>query len=220
MNPSIVSHQQLYDLLFEAYGPQHWWPAKTAVAMMVGVILVQNSTWTQAAKVVDVLAEHNYLSWRRLRDVDEQTLWDLLRPAGYFRVKTKRLKAVASFVGQYDDDLGRLFALEPAMLRVKLLTVNGVGKESADSIICYGAKQPVFVVDAYTRRLFYRLGWVGERAGYDEIQELVHENMAMEQTLLGEYHALIVSHVKEQCKVRPICSGCPIIFCPRYHNSR
>jgi endonuclease III related protein len=188
--------------------------------MMVGVILVQNSTWTQAAKVVDVLAEHNYLSWRRLRDAKEQAMWDLLRPAGYFRVKTKRLKALANFLGQYNDDVEKLFALEPALLRVKLLTVNGVGKESADSIICYGAKQPVFVVDAYTRRLFSRLGWVGERAGYDEIQKLVHGNMVMEQSVLGEYHALIVNHVKEQCRVRPLCLDCPIIFCPDNSQSK
>jgi endonuclease III related protein len=104
-------------------------------------------------------------------------------------------------------------------LRRRLLTVNGVGKETADSILCYGAKRPIFVVDSYTRRLFSRLGWVGEKAGYDEMQVLVHGGVVMEAALLGEYHALIVHHAKEHCRVRPVCSGCPISFC-RQHPSK
>jgi endonuclease III related protein len=206
--------KQLYDQLYAAYGPQHWWPAETVVGMMAGAILVQNTAWTQAAKAVESLDANGCLSWQSLQAVDDETLWELIRPAGYFRVKSKRLKALARFMVGYDD-LEQLFNLPTTELRRQLLTVNGVGKETADSIICYGAKQPIFVVDAYTYRLFSRLGWVGEESSYDEMQSLVHGGMEMESDLLGEYHALIVCHAKERCRVRPLCAGCPISFCPQ-----
>ncbi|MBF0194325.1 MAG: endonuclease [Magnetococcales bacterium] len=205
--------QKLFDVLYGAYGPQHWWPAKSIEAMMVGVILVQNTAWTQAAKVVDVLDANNSLTWQALRDIEDEKLWQWLRPAGYFRVKSQRLKALAKFMAGYDDKIDKLFTLETSELRSKLLQVNGVGKESADSIICYGAKREVFVVDTYTRRLFVRLGWISEKAGYDEIQKLVHNNINKQADIFNEYHALIVQHAKEHCLKKPSCNNCPVKFC-------
>ena len=216
---AAANPNQLFMRLLAAYGPQQWWPAKTVFGMMVWAILVQNTAWTQAAKAVEVLADNDALAASALREHKDETLWGWIRPAGYFRVKTKRLKALAAFLADYDDDLERLFALETMELRNALLSINGVGKETADSIVCYGAKRPMFVVDAYTRRLFSRLGWVGEKAGYDEIQLLVHGGVAMEGELLGEYHALIVRHAKEHCRVRPLCMGCPLAFCPRHSSA-
>ncbi len=211
-NSTHSGPMELYESLYAAYGPQHWWPAKSVMEMMVGAILVQNTAWTQAAKAVDALAANNLLSADGLLGVDDEILWGLIRPAGYFRVKARRLKSLAAFLAGYDD-LGDLFSLETMELRRRLLRVNGVGKETADSIICYGARQPIFVVDAYTYRLFSRIGWVGEESDYDEMQELVHGSVPMETKLLGEFHALIVRHAKEHCRVRPVCNGCPVEFC-------
>ncbi|MBF0445780.1 MAG: endonuclease [Magnetococcales bacterium] len=210
--------QKLFKVLYGAYGPQHWWPAKSMEAMMVGVILVQNTAWTQAAKVVDSLDANNCLSWQALRDIDDETLWQWLRPAGYFRVKSRRIKALAHFMASYSDSVTELFTLETADLRNQLLKVNGVGKESADSIICYGAGRHVFVVDTYTRRLFTRLGWVDEKIGYDELQHLVHSNIVKAKKpggieIFNEFHALIVRHAKEHCHKRPSCNKCPVKFC-------
>jgi endonuclease III related protein len=205
--------QKLFNVLYGAYGPQHWWPAKSIEAMMVGVILVQNTAWTQAAKVVESLEKNNCLSWQALRDIDDETLWQWLRPAGYFRVKSRRIKALAYFMAGFDDSLAKLFTLDTPELRRQLLSVNGVGKESADSIVCYGAKRSVFVVDTYTRRLFSRLGWVDEKFGYDEIQLLVHSNIDKNADIFNEFHALIVRHAKEHCQKRPSCENCPVNFC-------
>lgn len=208
--------QRLYHHLYEAYGPQHWWPAKTVMGMMIGAILVQNTAWTQAAKAVDILSDQGALNPETLRTLPDETLWEWVRPAGYFRVKTARLKALARFLEEYDDDLDRLFALDTETLREKLLGVYGIGKETADSILCYGAQRPYFVVDAYTRRLFSRLGWVGEKASYDQMQSIVHGEMARQTDLFGEFHALIVIHAKAHCRVRPGCAGCPVAFCPSH----
>ncbi|MBF0381512.1 MAG: endonuclease [Magnetococcales bacterium] len=207
--------QKLFEMLFKAYGPQHWWPSKSTEAMMVGVVLVQNTTWTQAAKVVDVLEKNSSLNWQALRDIDDETMWQWLRPAGYFRVKARRLKFLAHFMAGFNDSLTSLFSLETTELRKQLLGVNGIGKESADSIVCYGANRDVFVVDTYTKRLFSRLGWVGQNASYDEIQLLIHNSRAKDKNIFNEFHALIVRHAKEHCLKRPNCEGCPVNFCSK-----
>ncbi|MBF0178916.1 MAG: endonuclease [Magnetococcales bacterium] len=205
----------LYEALFGAHGPQHWWPAPTVPAMMAGAMLVQNTAWIGAARAVERLGEAGLLdSWSCLLAAPDEQVWELVRPAGYFRVKTVRLKALAAFMEAYGGAHERLFGLETSALRRALLTVAGVGKETADSIVCYAAGRPVFVVDAYTRRIFARLGWVGPKAGYDEMQELIHAHFPGDAHLLGELHALLVRHAKEHCRVRPRCEGCPVGFCP------
>jgi endonuclease III related protein len=208
----------LYQRLYTAYGPQYWWPAKSVMGMVCGAILVQNTAWTQAAKAVDSLEFNNALNAVVIRNTADEILWEWIRPAGFFRVKTARLKAFAHFLERYQDDFERLFRLETPELRHQLLGVYGVGKETADSILCYGAHRPIFVADSYTRRLFSRLGWVGEKGGYDEMQNLVHGGVEREVGLLGEYHALIVRHAKEFCRVKPLCHNCPVGFCPRHQS--
>lgn len=214
----------LFETLLAAYGPQHWWPATSTLAMMAGAVLVQNTAWTGAARAVDRLEEAGCLRPDRLRTLPEEELWELIRPAGYFRVKAKRLLALAELLGHHGDDLARLFVQDTGALRKTLLAVHGVGKETADSILCYGAMRPIFVVDAYTRRLFSRLGWVGDKAEYDAMQDLVHRAWGKKLTTdptgstqsLGEFHALIVRHAKAHCRVRPVCAGCPVTICPRW----
>ena len=204
----------LHEALFSAYGPQGWWPATTVPEMMVGAVLVQNTAWTQAAKAVAALRAVGGLDFSVLRALPDPELWALIRAAGFFRVKARRLKALAAFMAGLDDRPERLFQLESGPLRAALLGVHGIGKETADSILCYAASRPVFVVDAYTKRLFLRLGWVDARAGYDEMQTLVRTRFAADARQLGEFHALIVRHAKERCRVRPLCAGCPVSFCP------
>ncbi|MBF0401114.1 MAG: hypothetical protein HQL80_11195 [Magnetococcales bacterium] len=206
----------LLDSLFAAYGPQHWWPAQSVEEMMVGAILVQNSSWTQVERVIAQLQLHDLLSLAALRQMPAEQLWPVLRPVGFFRLKTRRLKALADFMAQYDDRPEQLFQQETQRLRQSLLQVNGIGKETADAILCYGARRPLFVVDAYTKRLFYRLGRVAENASYDTIQAMVHQGLPNSAEQLGELHALIVCHGKEHCRARPRCALCPLHFCPAF----
>lgn len=204
----------LYETLLAAYGPQHWWPARGDFEMMVGAILVQNTAWTGASRAVAQLEEAACLDPAILRALPDERLWELIRPAGYFRVKGERLRALCRFLGGYGDDLDRLFALDTPALRAALLGVRGVGKETADSILCYAARCPVFVVDAYTRRIFHRLGWTPAQASYDHLQALVHAAVPLDTALLNEFHALIVRHAKEHCRSRAVCGGCLVSHCP------
>ncbi|MEO5362978.1 MAG: hypothetical protein H7838_05070 [Magnetococcus sp. DMHC-8] len=206
--------RRLFDTLLSAYGPQHWWPAHSIEEMMVGAILVQNTAWTQVIPVIDRLKAHQWLSLAAIRQLPEEDLWTLLRPVGYFRVKTRRLKALAACLQRYDDQPERLFQLDTAALRHTLLQVHGIGKETADAMVCYGARRPLFVVDAYTGRLFHRLGWTTRQASYETIQAMVHRALPEDAHLLGELHALIVQHAKIHCRTRPICVRCPLSFCP------
>lgn len=206
--------EQLYRILYAAYGPQRWWPAKSAFEMMTGAILVQNTAWTQASKAVLRLETEGALTPAGIRHCPEEQLWEWIRPAGYFRVKAKRLLALAEFLAGFADDPEQLFRLETQPLRTALLGVHGIGPESADSIVCYGGARPVFVVDAYTRRIFERLGWTPATASYERLQRLVQERMTGDARQFGELHALIVRHAKNHCRSKPFCSGCPLTFCP------
>lgn len=207
--------ETLYQVLLQAYGRQRWWPARSALAMMAGAILVQNTAWVGAAKAVARLEEAGLLQGAALRQVADELLWERIRPAGFFRIKGKRLRALAQFLEAYGDDCQRLFQLDTATLRQSLLNIHGVGKETADSIVCYGGARPVFVVDAYTRRLFHRLGWTPEKAEYDTLQLLVMAAMPRDADHLAEFHALIVRHAKRHCRAKPRCDGCPVVFCPK-----
>ncbi|MBF0368673.1 MAG: endonuclease [Magnetococcales bacterium] len=183
--------------------------------MMVGAILVQNTAWTGASRGVAQLERAGYLSPEAIRDLPEEVLWELIRSAGYFRLKTKRLKALCGFLAGYGDDLSRLFRVETGALREELLGVYGVGPETADSILLYAAGRPLFLVDAYTRRIFGRLGWVEQaEAPYEILRGWVEERFPVDVGMLNEFHALIVRLGKEHCRAKPLCSGCPITSCP------
>ncbi len=200
----------LYLTIMDHYGPQQWWPAGSPFAMMVGAILVQNTAWSGADKGVAQLQAAGLLSPAAIRNAEDETLWAAIRPAGFFKVKTKRLRALVEFLAGFDDQLGVLFAMDKAALRETLLEVHGIGKETADSIICYAAHKPIFVVDAYTHRLFSRLGWQKEKLPYDVLRLYVEQAMADHEAQLGEFHALIVRHAKSHRLARPLCIGCPV----------
>lgn len=202
----------IYRALFRAYGPQHWWPGDTPFEVMVGAVLTQNTSWANVEKAIANLKRERVLTFSRMIRVAPEKLARLIRPSGYFNIKTKRLRHLLVFIHtQYSDSLTRMFATDSAGLRQQLLEVNGIGPETADSILLYAGEKPLFVVDAYTKRIFSRQGLIAGNADYRSMQELFMENLPRDTRLYNEFHALIVRIGKEHCKKgRPICSDCPI----------
>ena len=202
----------MYRALFRAYGPQHWWPGDTPFEVVVGAILTQNTAWINVEQAIKNLKRERLLSPARLREVAPRRLALLIRPSGYFNIKANRLANLMDFLaGRYRGSLARMLRDDPGELRKGLLLVNGIGPETADSIILYAAGKPVFVVDAYTKRIFTRHGLVSERAGYDDVQQLFMGCLPGDAKLFNEYHALLVKVGKLHCKKRaPNCPGCPL----------
>ena len=202
----------MYRALFKAYGPQHWWPGDTPFEVIVGAVLTQNTAWVNVEKAINNLRRERLLSLARLREVAPRRLALLIRPSGYFNIKANRLAHLMTFLsGRYGRSLAGMLRDDPGELRKGLLLVNGIGPETADSIILYAAGKPVFVVDAYTKRIFSRHGLVAERAGYDDIQQLFMGSLPGDAGLFNEYHALLVMAGKMHCKKSaPRCHGCPL----------
>ncbi|MCF6291584.1 MAG: endonuclease III domain-containing protein [Desulfobacterales bacterium] len=202
----------IYQALFDRFGPQHWWPGETPFEVMVGAVLTQNTNWTNVSRAIATLKQEGLLSLEILHAMPAVTLADKIRPAGYYNLKAARLKNLLDFiVSQYPDGLDGFFALETNVLRGQLLKVKGIGPETADSIILYAAGKPVFVVDAYTHRILSRHALIGEEEGYDAIQEFFMDSLPKDVRLFNEYHALLVRLGKECCKKnRPLCKGCPL----------
>ena len=183
----------------------------------MGAILVQNTAWTNAAKALAVLRSRGVLEFEALRQLRASQLGPLIRSSGYFRVKARRLHAFLSFLAaRYDGRAEALCAEESGQLRTALLGVPGVGRETADSIVLYAAGLPLFVIDAYTRRVFARLGLVRGDEPYDELQSWFMERLPQEAELYNDFHAQIVNLGKDFCRVRPLCGRCPLAaVCPR-----
>ena len=208
MSPPI---HDAFSRLLDRFGPQHWWPARTRLEMMLGAVLTQNTAWTNVEKAIANLRKAGALNLDSLHAAPKEQIDDWIRPAGYFNQKAGYLKTMTdTIVDRYDGSLNRLFALETPALRSELLSWRGIGPETADSILLYAGKRPVFVVDAYTRRICTRHGWIHEKASYDEIARLFTDHLPEDTALYNEYHALVVRLCKEHCKTKPICSGCPL----------
>lgn len=199
----------IYERLFNAFGPQRWWPAKTRFEVIVGAILTQNTNWGNVEKALNNLEKNRLLSPRALKDIPPKKLASLIRPAGYFNIKTKRLKSFISFLfDEYDGDLNKMRRKDLGLLRKKLLSVSGIGPETADSILLYALDKPVFVVDAYTKRILYRHNMILRNANYQDIQDLFMRLLDHDIQLFNEYHALIVHLGKDFCKPNPLCDQC------------
>ena len=207
----LPSLMEVYDRLFEQYGPRHWWPAETPFEVCIGAILTQNTAWTNVEKAIAALKVNDCLSPEALRDAAPDDLAALIRPAGYFNLKSRRLKDFVDWLFRcHDGSLEGMFAGDWQELRAELLHVRGIGPETADSILLYAGGRPTFVVDAYTRRLFRRLGMLAESTGYDEMRSLFMGTLLPDVQLFNEYHALIVEQCKRFCRTRPVCCGCPL----------
>lgn len=206
---------EIFDLLHAAYEPRHWWPADTPFEVCVGAILTQNTNWGNVEKAIANLKMEGLLSPEAIGNVPVDLLAEAIRPAGYFNVKSSRLKDFVEYLQErHVGSLERMFAGDWRELREELLGVRGIGPETADSILLYAGEKPTFVVDAYTKRLFAALGILKETAGYEEVRHLFMANLPPDVRLFNEYHALIVEHGKRHCRKRPRCSGCGLhLFC-------
>jgi len=203
--------QDFYDRLFERFGPQHWWPGESDVEIVVGAILTQNTSWTNVEYAIDNLKRDQLLDWRSLRDIDDTALAERIRPAGYYNLKTRRLRNFVNWLWtRHDGDLAPLRRAPLADARAQLLGVNGIGPETADSILLYALEHPIFVIDAYTGRLLRRHGLVNEKATYGEMQAMFHDRLPHDVATFNEYHALIVRLAREHCRVRAECAKCPL----------
>lgn len=201
----------IYNELFKSFGPQHWWPGETPFEVMVGAILTQNTNWGNVEKAISNLKRAEALEPRKLLKLPPTRLAELIRPAGYFNIKTKRLRNFLKFfVEKYDGSVKKMKAEPLSKLREELLSVNGVGRETADSILLYALDKPIFVCDAYTYRILTRHDLCGEEADYDELQSIFMDNLPEDIKLFNEYHALMVRVGKEFCKPKPACEACPL----------
>ena len=202
----------LFYLLLKHFGPQHWWPAQSPFEVMVGAILTQNTAWKNVEQAIANLREAGVLDPGALFSVSSQVLEELIRPAGFYRVKAARLRSLVGYIlDRYGGEV-ELMAREPGwLLRKEILSVHGIGEETADSILLYALDKPFFVVDTYTRRILTRQGVIKGREPYSEIQRLFMESLPADVELYKEYHALLVELGKRYCKTRgPLCLECPL----------
>lgn len=211
--PTLENRLPLYyRALSDRLGPQNWWPAKTPFEVIVGAILTQNTSWTNVERAIANLRRERLLTPLALERVPFARLASLIRSSGYFRQKAKKLKAFVRFLRRhYSLSLARMFQTPTLALREKLLAVHGIGPETADSILLYAGHKDVFVVDAYTRRIFSRHGFVPERVPYEELRSKIEAALPRDVSRYNEFHALLVQVGKNWCRPRdPRCAECPL----------
>jgi len=199
----------IYHRLMAHYGSQHWWPADNPLEVIIGAILTQSAAWGNVEKAIANLKAAGALSLEALRQLGLSQLAEIIRPCGYYNAKALKLKSLAGWLGEYyHDNLDRLFAGDVGSLRQQLLSIYGIGEETADSIILYAANKPVFVIDAYTRRVISRLGLAPDSHNYSAYQAFFRDNLPADVRLFNEYHALLVQLAKDVCRKRPVCPRC------------
>jgi endonuclease-3 related protein len=208
--------QELYKILHKTYGPQKWWPTtlegelhptyhgkrinqKQRFEIIVGAILTQNTSWKNVEKAIFNLNKKKLFQKYKIKKINKNKLASLIKPSGYYNQKAERLKIIADFISKNKN---------PS--REQLLEVKGIGPETADSILLYALNRPFFVVDAYTKRIFSRIGLCDGKCSYDELQKLFHKNLKKKTKLFNEYHALLVELGKNHCRTKPVCRDCPI----------
>lgn len=201
----------IYNCLYSAYGPQRWWPARSRLEVIVGAVLTQNTSWKNVESALGNIKKHDLLSVEKIHGTGVSALAPIVRSAGCYNVKARRLKNFIDFLmREYGGSLSAMFKVSTPILRRQLLEINGLGEETVDCILLYGGRRPVFVVDAYTRRIFFRHGLIAEQAVYADIQKKCMDALPPDSALFNEYHALIVALGKTRCGKQPRCSGCPM----------
>jgi endonuclease III related protein len=216
MKRNVVRLRDFYSHLVKAYGPQQWWPAKSAFEVVIGAYLTQNTAWTSVEKSIANLAKRGLLSVAAIRALPEDDLRELIRPSGYMTRKAAAIKAFVDFLDQmYDGSLKNLAEESPGMARERLLALPGVGPETADAILLYALGHPAIVVDEYLRRVVTRHGLIADKTKYAEIQalgEMVFAGEAHAERVkhCNEFHAVVVEVGKRHCRRQPVCEGCPL----------
>jgi endonuclease-3 related protein len=207
--------QQIYDRLHTTYGPQRWWPAETPTEVVIGAILTQNTAWTNVEKAIWNLKRAGFLNFKALARISEQRLARLIRPSGTFRVKAARLKAFVDYLTKHHrGSLKSLLSGELSTARRRLLSIHGVGPETADAILLYAGHRASFVVDAYTRRVLRRHRLIDSADGYEAVRGLFHNALPRKARWFNEYHALLVTVGKRHCRAKARCEGCPLADMP------
>ena len=207
---------EVYDRLLKTYGPQNWWPADSPFEVMVGAVLTQNTAWSNVARAIDDLKAAGALTPEAISSLPEERIAQLVYSSGYYNSKAKKLKSLVAFLNHRSADwLDALSREDGGTLRAGLLEVHGIGEEMADDILLYAVGKPFFVIDAYTRRTFFRLGVAPKKAKYAAYQEIFHMGLPRDAAMFGEYHALIVRHAIRACRKTPLCDECPLVdLCP------
>jgi endonuclease-3 related protein len=202
----------IHRCLTDFFGPLYWWPGDSELEIMIGAILTQNTNWQNVSKAIKNLKENNLLDTKALVEIDEKILANLIKSCGYYNLKAKRLKNfIYFFYKEYDGSAEKMFSKDFWMLRKELLSINGIGTETADSILLYAGNKPIFVVDAYTKRVFRRHKIISEKDDYEQIQRYFMEKLPSDYQLYNEFHAQIVMVGKQYCKKSvPNCQDCPL----------
>jgi len=207
----VVNLRMMFDELFAVYGPQHWWPGITKTEIVAGAILTQNTAWSNVRRAIANLRRERLLSFAALRDVPIARLEKLIQPSGTYRVKARRLKAfVDELWGRHHGSLKSMLEGDVDEVRRRLLSIPGIGPESADAILLYAGDRPTFVVDAYTQRILRRHFVIDECADYESVRSLFHETLPRDAKLFNEFHALFVELGKRHCRSKARCAGCPL----------
>lgn len=209
--PARRKLQKIYKLLFDFFGPRHWWPGDTPLEIIIGAILTQNTSWGNVEKAIGNLKKHKLLSARKLYCIKTGRLAEIIRPAGFYNLKARRLKNFINFLfSRYQGNLNLMFRRKIGCLRRELLGVNGLGPETVDSILLYAGSKAVFVVDAYTKRILSRHHLMPMDAEYSRVQEYFMKNIPKRVKLFNQYHALFVQLGKDFCRKKPLCRTCPL----------
>ncbi len=202
---------EIYELLLKKFGRQNWWPAETTFEMIIGAILTQCTNWTNVEKAINNLKDSNLLNLEAISKADEKKIAELIKPSGYFNQKTKKIRAFVNYVNsRWNGNLNAFLEQPLTELRNELLSIYGIGPETADSIILYGANKPIFVIDRYTHRFLNRHGLCSNKYDYHKLQKLFTTSLEPDVELFKEYHALIVCLGKNLCKKKPLCEDCPL----------
>jgi len=202
---------EIYNILLVSFGHRKWWPGETPFEVMVGAVLTQNTSWSNVEKAISEMKIRGFLTSKKLACADMREVEDAIKSSGYYRQKAERIVLLAKHVERYGS-LNEMFAKPLAELREEVLSLKGVGPETADSILLYAAEKPVFVVDAYTRRVFSRIGILpnAEEMNYEEVRSFFEENLPADVRIFNDFHAQIVELAKRFCKKKPVCAGCPL----------
>jgi endonuclease-3 related protein len=205
---------KIYKSLYDFFGPLNWWPGDTPFEIMVGAVLTQNTSWSNVEKAISNLEKEDLLEPWKLYRINREELAHLIKPSGYYNIKARRLKNFLNlFINDFEGSAEKMFSGDSWELRKKLLKVNGIGPETADSILLYAGNKLFFVVDAYTKRIFSRHKLISEDASYHQIQEFFSQNLDRDVKLFNEFHAQIVMLGKTTCTSRnPNCAKCPIAY--------
>ncbi len=201
----------IFNVLLESFGKRNWWPGETELEIIVGAVLTQNTSWKNVEKAINNLKHHNALNIDTLYKMDRETLASIVKSSGFYNIKSYRLKNIINVIyKEYSSNIYNLKILNVSEIRNRLLDINGIGKETADSIILYALDKPIFVVDVYTKRFLKNHRLYNGQFDYDSVQEFFMKNLPYDTYLFNEFHALIVYLCQNFCKKNPICSTCPL----------